>query len=142
MNLKETIRNGTESNNLQKQFRLARHNIIVAKEQLFLPNQIYRNITKKINKIKHTAINENLSKYVNVLEAYNDLLATVAERHTISSNKLFELTSDKVIKKSYDAIKYMLPKSRIKSSVIGAVIFGSISALASFIISKSVKKAV
>ena len=97
----------------------------------------YYNAFKNMTHAKYKKIAENPTKHLDITDAYNELESAIAKRNTYVSSKLFELTNEESLKKSYDEIKGSIPKERLKYAAIWALSLGAASALIKFIVNKT-----
>jgi hypothetical protein len=97
----------------------------------------YYNAFKNMTHAKYKKIAENPTKHLDITDAYNELESAIAKRNTYVSSKLFELTNEENLKKSYDEIKGSIPKERLKYAAIWALSLGAASALIKFIVNKT-----
>ncbi len=118
----------------------ANSNLAITRAILTDKIELYKDSVKNITNERLMKVKSNPGKYANVREAYHEFLSALANRRTAASHKLFELTNDNQIKKSYEAIKEFLPKSRTKSAAAGAIIVGTITAALMSHINRSANK--
>ena len=128
-NAKQALKKSQDDENLKAALKTANENLARVKAQLSSKIEIYKNSVKNISNERLYNIKSNPTKWVEVKEAYHEFLAALAKRRTISSNKLFELSNNKTLKKSYDAIKDFLPRARTRSALTWGVVLGSLTAL-------------
>lgn len=140
-NAKQALKKSQDDENLKAALKTANENLARVKAQLSSKIEIYKNSVKNISNERLYNIKSNPTKWVEVKEAYHEFLAALAKRRTISSNKLFELSNNKTLKKSYDAIKDFLPRARTRSALTWGVVLGSLTALLAAYVNPSARRA-
>lgn len=138
---KAALKKAPEDETLKKALAVANEALAAAKVRLSAKIEHYSNAVKNLYNERLYNIKSNPTKWVDVKEAYNNLLIALAKRRTFASNKLFELTNDKSLIKSYNTIKDFLPKARTKSALTGGLILGGITTLLAARFSPSPAKA-
>jgi len=106
-------------------------NEALAKVRVRLAGKIenYRNTVTNIHNERLYEMKANPNKWLEVKEANQKFLTALARQRTILSNRLFELSNNKNLLKSYNTIKEYLPKARTKAALTGGLIMGCITAL-------------
>ncbi len=140
-NAKQALKKSPDDENLKAALKTANENLARVKAQLSSKIEIFKNSVKNISNERLYNIKSNPTKWVEVKEAYHEFLAALAKRRTISSNKLFELSNNKTLKKSYDAIKDFLPRARTRSALTWGVVLGSLTALLAAYVNPSARRA-
>ncbi len=138
---KQALKKAPNDENLKAALKAANENLARVKAQLASKIEIYKNSVKNISNERLYNIKSNPTKWVDVKDAYHEFLAALAKRRTISSNKLFELSNNKALKKSYDIIKDFLPRARTRSALTWGVVLGSLTALLAAYINPSARRA-
>ena len=88
---------------------------------LYFPLQAYS--------VYYTRPNVNIKFVDSNTTAEQYLQKALANKHTKTSNKLFELINKDNLKESYNSIKKFLPKARARSAAAGAVALGTLTTL-------------
>ena len=138
---KAALKKAPEDEALKKALTVANEALAAAKVRLAAKVEHYSNAVKNLYNERLYNIKSHPTKWIDVKEAYNKLLIALAKRRTFASNKLFELTNDKSLIKSYNTIKDFLPKARTKSALTGGLILGGITTLLAARFSPSPAKA-
>lgn len=138
---KAALKKAPEDEALKKALTAANEALAAAKVRLAAKVEHYSNAVKNLYNERLYNIKSHPTKWIDVKEAYNKLLIALAKRRTFASNKLFELTNDKSLIKSYNTIKDFLPKARTKSALTGGLILGGITTLLAARFSPSPAKA-
>ncbi len=136
---KENLKKSPESERLKLALNEANSALANARAIISSKIEIYRTNVRNIANERLFQVKNNPARYANVREAYHDFLSALAKRRTISSNKLFELTNSKQLKKSYEIVKDFLPRARTKSAATGALIVGSLTTLCMGLINRSTR---
>ncbi len=97
----------------------------------------YKKSLKAIRKAKFEAMRALPDRGYDVKNAYKEMQKALANKHTTTSNKLFELINKNTLRESYDSIKKFLPKARARSAVAGAVTLGTLTTLVSIFFNPS-----
>lgn len=126
---KEALKKAPDNENNRQILTAANEALAAAKVRISAKIEHYSNAVKNLYNERLYNIKSNPAKWADVKEAYNKFLIALAKRRTIASNKLFELSNDKSLIKSYNTIKSFLPKARTKSALTGGLILGGITTL-------------
>lgn len=126
---KAAVKNSPNNEILKQVLSVKNEALAAAKTSIGAKLEHYTNAVKNLYDERLYNIKSNPTKWVKVKEAYNNFIITLAQRRTISSTKLFDLSNDKSLLKSYNAIKEFLPRSRTKSALTGAAILGGFTTL-------------
>lgn len=89
----------------------------------------YKRALKEIRRAKFEAMRKLPDRGYEVKMAYKEMQKALANKHTKTSNKLFELINKDNLKESYNSIKKFLPKARAQSAAAGAVALGTLTTL-------------
>ncbi len=138
---KKALEKSPEDTKLKQALATANEQLAKAKTKLAAKIEVYSNTVKNIYNERLYNIKSKPAKWTKVKEAYNDFLVAIAKRRTLASNKLFELSNNKNLIKSYNAIKSFLPKARTKSALTGAVLLGGFTTLLAAYLNPSPVKA-
>ena len=136
---KENLKKSPDSEKLKLALNEANSALANARAIISSKIEIYRTNVRNITNEKLFQVKNNSARYADVREAYHDFLAALAKRRTVSSNKLFELTNSKQLKKSYEIVKDFLPRARTKSAATGALVVGAITTLCMGLINRSTR---
>lgn len=99
------------------------------RKTLEFPIEQYREAISAVNKDRMKRILSLPNSGFEVKKYYKKMENAIAEKRTLMSNKLYELTNNPMMKESYNKIKCFLPESRIRNAVKGAAIFGTLTAI-------------
>ena len=126
---KNNLKKAPENEELKKALTAANEALASARVRVAAKIEHYSNAVKNLYNERLYNIKSNPAKWTTVKEAYNNLLIAIAKRRTFASNKLFELSNNKDLIKSYNAIKDFLPKARTKAALTGGLVLGGITTL-------------
>lgn len=126
---KAAVKEAPNNEILKKVLSVKNEALAAAKTSIGAKLEHYTNAVKNLYDERLYNIKSNPTKWVKVKEAYNKFIITLAQRRTISSTKLFDLSNDKSLLKSYNTIKEFLPSARTKSALTGAAILGGFTTL-------------
>ncbi len=126
---KAAVKNSPNNEVLKQVLSVKNEALAAAKTSIGAKLEHYTNAVKNLYDERLYNIKSNPTKWVKVKEAYNNFIVALAQRRTISSTKLFDLSNDKSLLKSYSAIKEFLPRARTKSALTGAAILGGFTTL-------------
>lgn len=126
---KKAAQNAPENTTLQKALMAANEALSAVKIRLAGKIENYKNTVRNIHNERLYAIRSNPNRWTEAKEAYKEFLAATARQRTILSNKLFELSNNKDLLKSYNIIKEYLPKARTKAALTGGILVGGITSL-------------
>lgn len=126
---KRTAENAPENQMLQKALISAKESFSAVKVRIAGKLENYKNTVRNIHNERLYAIRSNPTKWIGAKEAYKEFLTATARQRTLISNKLFELSNNKDLLKSYNTIKEYLPKARTKAALTGGIIVGGITTL-------------
>lgn len=126
---KAAVKEAPNNEILKKVLSVKNEALAAAKTSIGAKLEHYTNAVKNLYDERLYNIKSNPTKWVKVKEAYNNFIVTLAQRRTISSTKLFDLSNDKSLLKSYNTIKEFLPRARTKSALTGAAILGGFTTL-------------
>ena len=138
---KNALKNNPENGGLKTALNEANSALAKAKAVISAKLDIYKTNVRNISEERLAQVKNNPARYAGVREAYHDFLAALAKRRTVASNKLFELSNSKQLKKSYEIVKEFLPRARTKSAATGALIIGSITTLCMGFLNRSTRNA-
>ncbi|MEE3348469.1 MAG: hypothetical protein VZR09_00365 [Candidatus Gastranaerophilaceae bacterium] len=136
---KENLKKSPDSEKLKLALNEANSALANARAIISSKIEIYRTNVRNITNEKLFQVKNNSARYAGVREAYHDFLAALAKRRTVSSNKLFELTNSKQLKKNYEIVKDFLPRARTKSAATGALVVGAITTLCMGLFNRSTR---
>ncbi len=97
----------------------------------------YKKALKDIRIARFEAMRNLPDRGYEVKSAYREMRKAMANKHTKTSNKLFELINKDTLKESYNSIKKFLPKARARSAAAGAVTLGTLTTLVSIFFNPS-----
>lgn len=129
-----------DNEGLKVELRKANSALSEARSRISGKIDAYKNSVRSINSEKLFRVKDDPIKYFGVREAYHDFIKSLAKRRTICSNKLFAITTNKQIRRSYEALSEILPKARTKSALVGAALMSSVSALMVAFLDRSVNR--
>lgn len=96
---------------------------------LKFPVREYREAFEAVTNDRIKRMNSLPNSGFEVKKVYNNMREFLAQKRTLMSNKLYELTTNPLMKESYSKIKSFLPASRIGNALKGAALFGTLTAL-------------
>ncbi len=126
---KANLKKAPENEELKKALTAANEALASARVRISAKIEHYSNAAKNLYNERLYNIKSNPAKWTKVKEAYNNLLIAIAKRRTFASNRLFELSNNKDLIKSYNLIKDFLPKARTKAALTGGLVLGGITTL-------------
>ena len=126
---KAALKNSPDDERLKLALKEANTNLANAKAIVSPKIEIYKDCVRNVSKQRLFNVKNEPDKYAGVRSAYHEFLAALANRRTLAANKLFQLSNDKSLNKSYQMIREFLPKARTKSAITGAVALGGLTAL-------------
>ena len=97
----------------------------------------YKKALKAVRRAKFEAMRKLPDRGYEVKAAYKEMIKAMANKHTKTSNKLFDLINQDTLKESYASIKKFLPKARARSAAAGAVSLGTLTTLVSIFFNPS-----
>ncbi len=137
---KQALKQSPENEALKCTLNEANKNLSKAHAMISSKIELYKNSVKDISNERLHNIKNNPAKWVDAKDAYHEFLAALAKRRTIYSNKLFELSNNEMLKKSYDTVKDFLPRARTRSAITGGIALASVTALVTAYVNSSLRK--
>lgn len=137
---KDALRKSPDDEMLKANLSEANINLSQAKAIISSKIELYKDSIQRLQEERLNRIKNEPLKYTKVKEAYKNFLKVLSDRRTAASNKLFELTNDKTLLKTFETLGDYLPKARTKSALSGALFLASFTALLTIPLTKSSQK--
>ena len=125
---------------VKESYYIANAKFAQAKEFLAPKIERFKNTLRSMKKERKAYISKYPEKTGNVRDAYRAFKSMAAKKRANMATMMYELTNDKNLSEQFKEIKNLIPKSRIKSAIVGAGLFTLLAGMWSSKVSKITNK--